>query len=207
MAEDDALAQLETLLAPCHPLPELSDWSIGVDTALIIASYIEKTRPSVVVELGSGFSTLVIAYSLLKNKHGLCISVEDDEMYYHRMRAQLQEHGVEDWVQLLNCPLAQNILRSPPQPWYKLPSNLLPGKIDLLIIDGPAGNVHAQARYPALPELWRYLSSHALIMLNDAWRDDERLTVQRWLAEYPGLSCECLPTQKGLYLLKRNVVL
>ena len=42
-------------------------------------------------------------------------------------------------------------------------------------------------RYPALPLLHLHLAEHALILLDDTNRPDERLIAQRWLAEIPGL--------------------
>ena len=63
----------------------------------------------------------------------------------------------------------------------------MPGRIDLLVVDGPPGLLRPQARYPALPVLRERLSPGASILLDDTHRADEREIVRRWLDEVEGL--------------------
>ena len=52
--------------------------------------------------------------------------------------------------------------------------------------------------------LWDRLSQDAVIVLDDADRDDERATVEEWLALYPELTVERLRHEKGAVILRRG---
>jgi hypothetical protein len=60
--------------------------------------------------------------------------------------------------------------------------------IDLLVVDGPPARASLEARYPALPTLRDRLSPNAIVVLDDAGREDETQIVERWCAEFDQLS-------------------
>jgi len=57
---------------------------------------------------------------------------------------------------------------------------------DLLIIDGPPNGTQHLARYPALPILFHLLSEDVAVLLDDAFRVDEREIVKLWQKEFGG---------------------
>lgn len=72
----------------------------------------------------------------------------------------------------------------------------------MLVIDGPVENLRVQARYPALPLLFSFLSTDGVILLDDARRGDEVEIVKRWKIDY-NLHVEYLGCEKGCALLKK----
>jgi hypothetical protein len=88
--------------------------------------------------------------------------------------------------------------------WYELTRLQLPGKIDLLIVDGPPAGIGLNARYPAIPLLYEHLNSAAQIFVDDGDRPDETETAERWRKQFTDLMVESLPTEKGTFLLRRT---
>jgi predicted O-methyltransferase YrrM len=191
------------LLAPRLELPPFDGWAIAEDFAVIIVSHILRYQPKVVVETGSGLSTLIIAHALEKAGCGRLISIEHDNKYYKESAARLSEYGLDHRVQLLQCPLAPCAVANE-QPWYQVPLGAIDAPIDFLIIDGPPGYICANARYPAIPVLWENLGDNAVIMLDDANRNDEMESIRKWLLEFKQLSCEYVVSRKGTAILRKR---
>jgi len=57
--------------------------STGCDYVDYLALYnhVRKHKPQYVLELGTGVSTVVLAYALRENRHGMVVSMEDNEYY------------------------------------------------------------------------------------------------------------------------------
>jgi hypothetical protein len=73
-----------------------------------------------------------------------------------------------------------------------------------LVVDGPPGFVHASARYPALPLLREKLSPHAIVIMDDYKRDDEKAIVDKWTSDYPEFELEVIDSRKGIAVLRRR---
>jgi hypothetical protein len=76
--------------------------------------------------------------------------------------------------------------------------------IDLLVVDGPPGNIQKQSRYPALPLFYRQLSDRSTIILDDGLREDEQRIVARWEREFDNLSIQFLSLEKGAYVIHKG---
>ena len=59
------------------------------------------------------------------------------------------------------------------------------------------------ARYPALPLLVDRFSPDCVVILDDAGREEEKETLNQWLAEFPDLQQQILSTEKGTAVLSR----
>jgi hypothetical protein len=71
-------------------------------------------------------------------------------------------------------------------PWYGTGAvALLPGTIELLLVDGPPGYGEgmSHSRYPAMPALESRLAANAVVILDDADREAEREIAARWSEE------------------------
>ncbi len=89
--------------------------------------------------------------------------------------------------------------------WYDLPDlDKLPGKIDMLVVDGPPWKLQHLARYPALPVLFKYLSDNAVIILDDGNRPDEKEIVKLWKKEYDCFEGRHLDTQREVGFFERK---
>lgn len=201
MTEEALREELIALIEPTHPLPPFKDWAIATDFAVILAKYILEHKPPLVMELGSGLSTLVIGYALRKAGSGRLISIEHEREWLEKSELRLAKHGLTDMVELLYCPLSPCNAVESRQLWYTIPP--LTEKIDLLVIDGPpAPTVGREARHPTLPALWDSLAENAVIMLDDASRECEWKMARLWKQTY-ALEHTYLKTKKGTSILRR----
>jgi predicted O-methyltransferase YrrM len=163
-------------------------WSEGAlrPSALVkVANEITLGRRRRIVELGSGVSTIVIA-RLLRERGGQLHSVEHEPAWARFVSAQLELEGLGPQTKVIESPLGPHSAALEGSPWYdaSLPEKL-PGKIDLLLIDGPPGYGEGmeRSRYPALPALRDRLVPGALVVLDDAERPGEEEIVKRWSEE------------------------
>lgn len=200
----EALFSLFFTLQPHAPLPDMRGWAESPDYMKRITQAILQDKPELVVELGSGVSTLVIAYALQRAGRGRVVSLEHDQAYAAPNQEMLHLHGLENVATIIHAPLRELALGNETWQWYD--ASPLPHEepIDLLLVDGPPAAPKTLSRYPALPLLFDRLRDGARIFLDDGSRQDEQLTVQRWRQEFPALDCEFLEVEKGAFELRKR---
>jgi hypothetical protein len=76
--------------------------------------------------------------------------------------------------------------------------------IDLLLVDGPPGDVQSLSRYPMLPILFDSLGEKALILMDDGARPDEKEILARWTREYGCFDATYIECEKGSIRLQRR---
>lgn len=208
-AQLESLSWLQRRLAIKDQLPALRGWATSPDVLLRLHTHIMATRPPVVVEFGSGASTLVIADALSQNGTGQLVSIEHSDHYGAQTLDTLQAEQLEGWVDLrigeleawdgehLNPEDAKK-----PSYWY--PISLLEGidSVDLLWVDGPPGATCLFSRYPALPALADRLSANAEVWVDDTVRQEEKDICKRWAEDYD-FELTFSPLEKGLGRLIR----
>nr|WP_276509330.1 glycosyltransferase [Paenalcaligenes hominis] len=208
-AQLESLSWLQRRLRIKGQLPPLRGWATSPDVLLHLQTHIMATRPRIIVEFGSGASTLVIADALRQNGIGKLISIEHSHYYGAQTLSTLQAESLEDWVDLrigeleawegehLNPADAEKVSR-----WYSV--SLLEGvhNIDLLWVGGLPGATCLYSRYPALPTLASQLSVHAEVWMDDTTRQEEQDICERWAKDY-GFELDYLPLEKGLGRLRR----
>ena len=200
---DQLAARDETrdIMAGATPLPVTRGFVATPDILRELASRIVEHRPQVVLETGTGASTIAIAASLKRNGSGHLWSLEHLPRYADATRRLLDTYGLGAWVTVFDAPLVDTVLPAGTWPWYDISTLTLSGPIELLFVDGPPGDTAAMARYPAVPVLRERLSPHAVVILDDATRRDERRSIERWQAETPGLTAHYLPREEGACVL------
>jgi predicted O-methyltransferase YrrM len=163
------------------PFPH-TGFEVPGEMAAFLYHLIRRNRPRLVMELGSGSSTVLLAASVRANGFGRLISVEHDPEYRDRTAQFLRHTELSDWVDLIETPLVEQDFRGRSLKWYWLTPLLrtLSEKIDLLFIDGPPGRLQPLSRYPALPALAAHLSPHALVVVDDGQREDETRMIDLW---------------------------
>ena len=180
----EALISLNSVLQPRLPLPPTRGWAGSPDFLRELAVEILARKPKMVIELGSGVSSLVIAYCLQRNGHGKLVSLDHDGRYAEQTRLMLSQHGLSAQGVVLDAPLKEVACNGVKVPWYTLPPGL-PPQAEMLVIDGPPSleNDNLLSRYPALPMLRTYLAPGALVVLDDAARPGEQECLARWRQE------------------------
>lgn len=192
-----AVLQLLTRVEARAPLPPTGGWALQPSTILRLAHLVESTKPGLVVECGSGTSTVWLSYLLQAQGLGRVVALEHDEIYAVRSRAMLEEHGLADIAEVRFAPLTDIELDDKTYSWYDSAAVADLEKIDLLLVDGPPEASGPQARYPALPVLKSRLAAQASVVLDDAERPDETEAARRWLADTPELQRVGDPTDRA----------
>lgn len=147
-----------------------------------------------IVECGGGISTVYIAKLLKQQGKGHLYTLEDNLGWIDLLKVLLQDQGLSDYVTVLPAPLEICELALEKNLWYDLTafrSQVSPGTIDLLIVDGPPAydKPRRLSRYPALPAFKTFLSPNFAIVLDDINRSGEAEIITRWSAEF-GLTFE-----------------
>jgi len=200
----EAFVSLCFTLQPRLPLPQTRGWAASPDLLEKITEVIFREKPGLVLEASSGVSTLVIAYGLQQVGQGKVVALEHDAHYADMSQRLIAFHGLEDIATIVYAPLKGFEHQEQRWLWYNLDDVQIEQPIDLLVIDGPPGDVQPLARYPAVPLLYRNLNDPSTIILDDGHREDEQQTVARWEQEFRQLSSEFLDLEKGAYVLHKN---
>lgn len=174
-------------------------WTVDGVTAKTIVDAVRETRPAVVLELGSGASTTLIAavleqLGLSDTRH---IAVDHLPDYLDATRQSVELQGLHREVEYWLCPLEEPGGTGVAH-WYSdLPGKLGDTKIDVLVVDGPPGATQPEARRPALEVLRPFLSLGAIVILDDTSRPEEATILEKWKQQYPEIRIELEEHGKG----------
>jgi predicted O-methyltransferase YrrM len=199
----ESLFSVYASLNIAQPMPPMRGWGISPDLASLIISLIHEVKPAVIVEAGSGVSSLIAAYTLKKEGSGLVVSLEQDAAYVEISRANVNRHGLGDFASVRHAPLRKVAIAGKDWLWYDMDKLADIQSIDLLVVDGPPGNINRLARYPALPLLADRLSERAVIVLDDCFRHAEQEIVALWLSEFPAFTHQVVATEKVTVILRK----
>ena len=187
--QTEAFIQLTQLLEFKSPIPPTRSWAASPDLLLTITEIVRKYRPGLVVELGSGVSTLVTSKAGARK----IVSIDNSEEFGGKTVSLLKEHKVRG-VEVRIAPLQPYANGST---WYDTSKIKDLKKIDLLIIDGPPGSKNPDARYPALAEFKDKLSTSAVIVIDDVHREGERKLAEDFAKALPNHHLVILDHEKG----------
>lgn len=204
--QGEALFSLLSTLKLDFPLPDTRDWAASPDFLKKLTEIIFAQKAQMIVEAGSGVSTLVIAYCLKRLGSGRVVSLEDDERYSKATNELIKFHDLSLFASVLHCPLVKVDIGNETFSWYSMDAVRFDRPIDIVVIDGPPSTDQEFPRYPALPLLFPYLAKNAHMLLDDGDRAGESRTNKRWTAEFPSIKSEFLPLEKGAFLLRRQEI-
>lgn len=170
---------LDRLDLPDDALPYLGSWKADTGLLTLLVDHILAHRPKLVVEFGTGASTLVLARALKKAGGGRLISFDQHAGFIDATRDWLADHG-------LSADLHAVALRPSPGGWPGLwyDHGPLPDGIDLMLIDGPPWSIHPFTR-GAAASLFGHIAPGGTVMLDDAARPGERVVARRWRKAWP----------------------
>jgi predicted O-methyltransferase YrrM len=191
--QTEAFTQLTNLLDFKAAIPATRSWAASPDLLLAISEIVKKNRPGLVVELGSGISTLVAAKSGARK----IVSIDNSDDWGAKTVALLKEHKVRG-VDVRIAPLRPYANGSE---WYDLEAIKDLKKIDLLIVDGPPGSKNPEARYPALQQFKDKLSPSAIVVIDDVNREGERKLAEDFAKALPNHELTILDHEKGTAII------
>ncbi|HEY8472994.1 MAG TPA: class I SAM-dependent methyltransferase [Natronosporangium sp.] len=202
--QTEALLNLHAAFQVRAPLPPSRNWAASPDLLLYLTTLVLERRPRLVVELGSGLSTVWLSYAMERaGTGGKVISLEHEPAFAARTEQLVAAHGLDAVSELRCAPLTDVELAGETWPWYH--PDLLADIVDceLLFVDGPPGATRDRARYPALPLLAGKLADHAAVILDDCVRSDEQAILAEWTRQFPEWRVELLGHEKGTAVLTR----
>jgi len=201
----EALQNLSAVLPVTDVLPATRGWAASPDLLVVLGDLVITGRPSLVVECGSGASTLWLALAMRRFKvDGRIIALEHDPVFGGKTRDFLARHDVRDLAEVRDAPLESFSLDGETYSWYARRAWEDLTGIDLLFVDGPPAATGRQARYPALPLLSGSLSPAATVVLDDLVVPDMQEVLRFWLEAYPDFGSEFIPLEKQAAVLRRS---
>ncbi|MFL1441808.1 glycosyltransferase [Nocardiopsis protaetiae] len=149
-------------------------WALDAPGAGHLQHVLEDREPRLIVEAGSGASTVLLA-EYARATGARVVSLEHQERYRDATAQLLADRGLTGHVDLRLVPL----ISTPAGPWY---DTELPDGIDLVLVDGPPEG--AGGRAAALGAVLPHLADDAELLLDDASRPGERAALARWEREF-----------------------
>jgi predicted O-methyltransferase YrrM len=171
------------MFRPADEVPALGGYAATPQTILRLTSMVWRLPPdALIVECGSGSSTVWLALACRQAGHGRVVALEHHDHYAGLTKEALARHGLDDIAEVRVAPLAPVTVGGEKHDWYAGSTWSDLRGIDLLFVDGPPGHLGPRARYPALPLLADALDDGAVVALDDAQRPDEADIATDWLA-------------------------
>lgn len=175
---------------------EAHSWPVSADFALCVMQRVVLEQYDLVIEFGSGMSTVVLAKTLalraerdssLKTHF---VSFDHLEPYYQQTLGYLKQSGVEEFVQLILAPLHDwPAADGQVYPYYSCQEALAQIvkqgtkaiKRILVVVDGPPAATGPHARYPAGPIVMQYFPNAQVdFLMDDYIRQDEKDVAKQW---------------------------
>ena len=174
--------------------PEIAAIFAGRDKEWIIAGYLGQflarlvrgTARRSILEFGAGTSSLVFAAALAKSGGGRLTSIEHQPEYSRDAWARVEASNKVD-ARLVVSPLVLKASRHGLMYGYHdVSAQLLATRapFDLVLIDAPPGKY---GRDSPLYQVYDFLDTGAIVVLDDASRSAEQTASRRWLDTFPGL--------------------
>nr|WP_230375995.1 class I SAM-dependent methyltransferase [Pseudomonas fulva] len=181
-------------------LPSMHGWPISPDFALYLIELIDGNDYDLIIEFGSGTSTVIIAKTLARiarQEHGkpatTQVAFEHLEQYHAQTQENLRQAGLLDYVQVILAPLTPYQAPNGTTYLYYSCHAVLKALAEtlsvtslkiLMVVDGPPASVGKHARYPAVPMvLEKFNGARIDILLDDYIREDEKEIAQLWLQD------------------------
>ena len=190
-----------------HYFP-LTSFSINPTTVLHVINDTLINKRKKIVELGSGFSTLVIASFLRKADAEIqFISIEHDGHWLEQVQKMLNRNDLTNYVKLVHVPLRERQIDNKLKIWYdtEIIDSVFAStidKIDLLLVDGPPAYLDLKIRESALPAFIKHMAGSFSVFLDDTNRNSESMIASVWAAKFNikatfYLRYTCLSTDAG----------
>lgn len=163
------------------------EWSFNEESLNLLESQLRAARPRYTLEFGCGLSTFCTA-ALLNEMWGpdgdwTIFGIEQDENHAAWVRTILARLGLEQHVEIKVAPLVRQSTLGVEVASYDISQDeivaFLKGRRpSFVVIDGPFGE--GPVRLATLPLVLPYLEKDAVVLLDDALRDNELMIIKAW---------------------------
>ncbi len=194
----ESYLQLQRLVPMPRPMPRAGAWAASEDLLLWLVGEVLRRRPALIVDLGSGQSSVWMAAALKESgTPGRVVAIDHDADYAEATRQLAADQGLSRWLDVRHAPLVSVTIEGRTMEFYDPDALADLEGIDLLSIDGPPGSGTEQARWPALPLLRARLAPGAQVVLDDLIRRDEQEIIAEWAQLFPEMSLRQFDFEKG----------
>jgi predicted O-methyltransferase YrrM len=200
----EAFVDLRGLIRPRAPMPVLRGWAASPDVVRLLAEALWSKHPKLIVECGSGASSIWLGYLAEQLGAAKVVALEHDERFAEMSRDLVHAHGLADVVDIRLAPLLPWEGDGGSYPWYDTAAIQDLTDIGLLFVDGPPRRTGPHARFPAIPLLLARCTHDVVIVLDDTLRDEESAISDQWLAAYPELERVARRFEKGAHVFTRR---
>lgn len=198
----EAFVNLQGYITAGKLVPDVHGWAVSPDFALLLLRLVRANNYDLIIEFGSGSSTLLLAVALARNAElgqdrGTVnhLAFEHLKKYHAATESLLKDAGLAATVELLHTPLVPYTARDGRvfefydcRPRLSAFGDRFPpiGKAArvLMLVDGPPAATGAHARYPALPIAREFFSEAKVdVVMDDYARNDEKEILKIWISE------------------------
>ena len=164
-------------------------FALQPETLTWLVRFLETRKPRVVLEFGSGLSTLAQC-AALSRVHGpvgfRLLSFDQDAGYVQRTRESIQALPASACCRVVHVPLIPGTVAQHETQFYDLSKDLdnhwsWLGSAEFVFIDGPFAD--GPCRYATLPAVRSFLATGASFAMDDGLRSKELLVASLWEEE------------------------
>lgn len=184
--EVEAQQQLQNTYRPEGLRPLLGGWALTPSGMLDIAQAISRDAPNVVVECGSGTSTMWIALALRETGGGHVYALEHEPAFAEETRRQLLSQGLAEYATVVDAPIVEQNGANEIVEWYDVSGIDEVNRIDVLVVDGPPEALGGLRKH-AIEILFERFADGTRVFADDVNRDAERTMITDWINEFPSL--------------------
>lgn len=225
----ESFMRIQSFLGDSDSLSDFHGWPISPDIGLFLIDLMREQRYDLIIEFGSGTSTALFARAVQvlngmasespNHTPGLnlpntdIVTFEHDKLYFTKTQHLLKSRGLEQGVQLVHAPLIDWTEGDQAYLYYDCESTLR-GLAEqyadrqlriLVLVDGPPGSTSTNARYPAVPCVFKAFARHQIdLVLDDASRPEEKQVIELWRSFWKKRSFRItenlISSEKGIYL-------
>jgi len=194
------------------------DWRISPDLGLFLIEKYEQNNYDLVIEFGSGTSTVLFSKIIehqkeIDNNLKKIISFEHSEHYYNQTQNLLDLEGTCGYVDLVYAPLVEYQYDNENYLYYDCEEKIQQIALEnqslkvMVLVDGPPGDTCSNARFPVLPLLLKNLNNVEIhLVLDDFNRKEEKNIAYMWekllARENLKFTIEVIDGEKGIYINK-----
>lgn len=223
----EAFLSIQRFLESGAPILEFHGWPISPDLGAFLIQLSSDVKYDLIIEFGSGTSTVLLARAL-QLRHSaspnnveievghLCGKVytfEHDAGFLAATQRMVGAHSLDAQVCLNLSPLREWEDETGSYTHYDAEDVLARlgrelnngrGQRILVLVDGPPGTACLHSRYPAVPKVFEHLSRADIdLVLDDASRSQEQAIIELWRdywkRRFISVSDEVLVSEKGIY--------
>jgi predicted O-methyltransferase YrrM len=198
-----AAVQIQGALQGLPIVRPMPGWALSTDAIVQVLCDLQERPDPVLVEFGSGQSTVIFAAWFRARGHGRFVSFEHDPAHADATRRQLDAVKLLTHVDLQVVPLADRAAVDglPPSKSYALPETF--SGFDVALVDGPSYFFGESTRYHPLTWALDRLNPGGAAYLDDTIRPWEKRILEV-VSERPDLVVQDLGTANGCARISRK---